>query len=252
MDGETIPEECYDLPEYTDEQIEDLLPPSPKRACLSPSTPRLSEQKIYTLKVKHDARWTKEDYVKICDMLFPDSEKLLVVLEKAVQNPHVHFHGYSPYEVSTFKKKTHKLTQMHYQQDPTHVGYSPGSRPVQGAGISASPLGFQYCTKELPNNNNPIYQIGFTDAELLDLHAKSQQYLQKLKFNIKEEIWKIPGQYLKADPQVVFERTMLMIGLKLREEKKSKTRYTRLDVIDGLLHHPDAPDDLVKYMMMLH
>jgi len=250
MDGEIIPEEAYDLPEYTDDQIEDLLPPSPKRARKSPVSPRLSVPKLYTLKVKYDSRWTKEDYVKITDDLFPDSEKLLVVLEKRVENPHVHFHGYSPYEETYFKKKTNKLKAMHYQNDRTHTGYAPGSRPVQGAGLVATELGFQYLCKEPPNAVAPLYQRGFTPEELMELHAKTQDLVKEPKFNTGDFITSL--ELPKGDPPAVYQQILMLVAEKLAQEHKDKTRYTRLDIQNGLLHHPQATPKMRGYILSLN
>lgn len=252
MDGETIPEECYDLPAFDPDEIDALLPPSPKRPCLSPATPRMPVQSLYTLKVTYDSRWTHEDYVKITDMLFPDSPKLLVVAEKMSTNAHVHMHGYSCYSLETFKKKCQKLKAMHYTMCPENTGYNPKSRPVSGASMVATETGFQYLCKEAPNPRNPLLQRGFSDAELLELHAKSQEFVKKLKFNTRDEIASIPDQYLKGNPKALFEKVMLNIGKKLREENKDRTRYTRQDVINGLLHHPAATDELIQYLMMLN
>jgi len=202
---------------------------------IEPTAPHLEH-----FKCKYDQKW---DYPAIANSMF-DGEKVLVVAEKLSSNAHVHFQGITSLAPRTFGDRMTDLAKTHFL-----TTLQPGSRPVKRVRKEVTVTGFQYQMKE---GNPPLYQRGFTEEELLELHKKSEDHVKKLKFNIKEEIWKIPGQYLKADPQVVFERTMLMIGLKLREEKKSKTRFTRLDVIDGLLHHPDAPDELVKHMMMLH
>lgn len=268
MDGTTIPEWAEDnscLPEFDPTLLDGISPePVAKRArtdTLSPVSDTSSSgrftttdtQTLYTLKVTYDSRWAAEDYLKICDALFADSPKVLVVAEKMRTNAHVHFHGYSYLASATFKKKAPAIIKpMHYMCTPGHPGHNPRSRPVQGMGCVATEVGFQYLCKEPPNAQAPLYQRGFTPEELMELHAKSQEHVKTLKFNVRDEIAAIPDQYFKGNPDALFKKVMLTMGKKLREEGKDRTRYTRQDVINGLLHHRAASDDLIQYLMLLN
>ena len=252
MDGETIPEWAHDLPPYDPSLLDDLEPPpTPKRARIEPESPVLRSESsgqfstaetqiLYNIKINLDPSWTKEDYIKIVDRVFTDSPKVLVVTEKmggGNRNPHAHLQGYSPYKQSTLVEYLRKIVKpMHFQMKPG-VAYAPKSRPISTA--VADEVGFQYCVKEAPNAVAPLYQRGFTPEELMELHEKSQAHVKKLKFNIREFI-----QTLKwpagSDSQAVYDNVLCRVGQKLYEEGKDITRYTKLDVKNGILHHPDC------------
>lgn len=267
MDGESIPEECYDLPPYTEDLLADIEPePSAKRArtdTLSPVSSTTGSgrfetgntQTLYTLKVSYDPSWVQEDYLKICESLFWDSPKILVVAEKLQVNAHVHFHGYSYYAEETFKKKAPALIKpMHYTQKVGTPAYNKKKRPVQGMGMVATELGFQYLVKEPPNAVAPLYQRGFTLEELMELHEKSQAYLKQLKFNIRDFItsMELPKGPKIKEPSDIYKHVLTEVMWKLREEGKDKTRYTRSDIQNGLLHHPQASRELCAYIGSLH
>lgn len=263
MDGESIPEECYDLPPYTEDLLADIEPePSAKRArtdSLSPVSSTTGSgrfetgntQTLYTLKVSYDPSWVYEDYVKICESLFTDSPKILVVAEKMHVNSHVHFHGYSYYADATFKKKAPALIKpLHYTQKVGTPAYNKKARPVQGMGCVATELGFQYLCKEPPNAVAPLYQRGFTPEELMELHAKSQEFVKELKFNTRDFITSL--ELPKGDPPAVYQQILMLVAEKLAQEHKDKTRYTRLDIQNGLLHHPQATPKMRGYILSLN
>lgn len=263
MDGESIPEECYDLPPYTEDLLADLEPePSAKRARTDTLSPVSSTsgsgrfetrdtQTLYTLKVSYDPSWVYEDYVKICESLFTDSPKILVVAEKMHVNSHVHFHGYSYYADATFKKKAPALIKpLHYTQKVGTPAYNKKARPVQGMGCVATELGFQYLCKEPPNAVAPLYQRGFTPEELMELHAKSQDFVKELKFNTRDFITSL--ELPKGDPPAVYQQILMLVAEKLAQEHKDKTRYTRLDIQNGLLHHPQATPKMRGYILSLN
>lgn len=268
MDGTTIPEWAEDnscLPEFDPTLLDGISPePVAKRArtdTLSPVSDTSSSgrftttdtQALYTLKVTYDSRWAAEDYLKICDALFADSPKVLVVAEKMRTNAHVHFHGYSYLAPATFKKKAPAIIKpMHYMCTPGHPGHNPRSRPVQGMGCVATEVGFQYLCKEPPNAQAPLYQRGFTPEELMELHAKSQEHVKTLKFNIREFILTLPMNYPGKTTNEVWQTILKQVGMKLREEGKDINRYTRQDVKNGMLHHPDCSPTLAGWLIGLN
>ena len=262
MDGETIPESAYDLPDFSEDLVNTIQPdinanPSGKRSRTDsePGTPTGPIQPtLQHFKVTFDSSWTQEDYIRICDHVFGDSPQVLVVAEKMKQNAHVHFQGYTRYSHETFKKRRTIAKDMHYTQKPG-VGARKGARPVTG-GDQDRPVnvtGFQYMCKEPPSDTNPVHSKGFTKEELLELHEKSNAYVEKLKFNTMDYIQEhITDELIKKmEPAILLSKTLLMVGLKMREDKKLKNRHTRLDVINALLHHPAAPERLVEYLMGL-
>lgn len=263
MDGETIPEECYDLPDFNpalftdpvDYEADQLLERLSKRQKV-PESPGVSSvssneknQELRHFKMKFDANFSHDDYVKISDVLFYESPKLLIVAEKMVQNPHVHWHGYSYYSEQTFKEKTRQLvTARHYTHNKDNPGYNPKQRPVSHASV-ASELGFQYLCKEQPV---PIINRGFTEEQLRELHARSQELLHKLKFNTKEFVQGLVIPARLKEPKEIWQWTLAEVGDELaKKEKDPSWRFVKNDVKSGLLKHPQATRNLRGFLMNL-
>jgi len=262
MDGETIPEAAYDLPDYSEELVNTItVDPNENssgkrsRTDSDPGSPTGQiPPTLQHFKVTFDSSWTQEDYLRICDHVFGDSPQVLVVAEKMKQNAHVHFQGYTRYSHETFKKRRTIAKDMHYTQKPG-IGARKGARPVTG-GDQDRPVnatGFQYMCKEPPSVTNPVYSRGFTPEQLAELHEKSNAYVENLKFNTFNYVTEnVTAERVKTmDPKTLLSKCLLMIAFKLRETKKMKSRHTRTDVINALLHHPDAPPPLLEYLMNL-
>lgn len=202
---------------------------------IEPTLPHLEH-----FKCKYDQTW---DYPAIANSLF-DGEQVLVQEEKVSTNHHVHFQGYTSLAPRTFGERMTELAATHYLKQK-----QPGSRPVKRARKGIDIVGFQYLMKE---GQKPLYQRGFTDEMLKELAESSKEHVKDLKFNIRDFVKtldvKIPGK----TPPEVYQSVIIQVGQKLYEEGKDITRYTRQDVKNGLLHHPDSTPALRGYLISLN
>lgn len=203
---------------------------------IEPTLPHLEH-----FKCKYDQTW---DYPAIANSLF-DGEQVLVQEEKVSTNHHVHFQGYTSLAPRTFGERMTELAATHYLKQK-----QPGSRPVKRARKGIDIVGFQYLMKE---GQKPLYQRGFTDEMLKELAESSKEHVRDLKFNIRDFITSMElPKGPKMDPPKIYQHVLCEVMWKLREEGKDRTRYTRLDIQNGLLHHPQASRELCGYIGSLH
>jgi hypothetical protein len=210
----------------------------------------LSVPKLYTLKVTFDPAWTTDDYVNYTNQLFPGSEKVLVVAEKLCTKAHVHFHGYSPYtEETMIQKVADVLTANHYTRKPG-PGYRPSSRPASGTKMVATEEGFRYLCKEPPTERGPLYQRGFTEEELIDLHEKSQEYVKNLKETLRDWVRDLPFKpEAFNNPAHLYAQAILRADVMyLKPRGKDPSRFTRLDVAKGLRLHKHCTNEFLLWL----
>jgi hypothetical protein len=77
--------------------------------------------------------------------------------------------------------------------------------------------GFQYLCKEPPNDVNPLFQRGFTQEELIELHEKSQEHVKKIKFNVRDFIAEYPmkPEYWSKKPEDILNIFAMDVAQKL-------------------------------------
>lgn len=218
-------------------------------ADLPPTEPRLVH-----FKCEHDPTW---DYTSISNTLFLPDQKILVVGEKWKSNPHVHFQGYTLDAPRTFANKLSELAKRHASRDPAHLNYrGPKTRPMSQGRGSVNVTGFQYMSKEPLSAHNPIYQKGFTQEELEELHAASNLHVEKVKFRVRDYLHEVltDAHFQKADAsdtpaKKLYAEALRLVAKKLREENKGTTMHTRRDIFNALILHPKCSDEMAAYLI---
>jgi len=226
---------------------------SPDVSCYSP-TPEPEEARAPQAHLEHfkahfDQNW---DYEKIAKRLFlPEPHKCLVMKEHAnLPNTHVHFQGYTDIAPGSFENKRKRLAKHHYSRKT-----DPKSRPISAVKRTCTTLGFQYMSKEL---KPPLYSHGFTEDELTELKEKSQGVVKALKFKISDFVRDLPAEQVRfmfapsACARTVTQKVAVLVHKFVGPgEFTYSSRYTRQDILKGLLQRKDVPEDLVGELMML-
>lgn len=217
---------------------------------------RSTEPRLVHFKCRHDPTW---DYRSIANSLFLPDQKVLVVGEKWNSNPHVHMQGYTYDAPRTFADKLHALAKTHCTRNPDHVNYvGPKARPMSQGRGTVNVTGFQYMSKEPLSAHNPIFQRGFTQEEIVALHASSEAHVEKIKFKIRDYLHEslTETDFNKAAASEkpcakLYGYALLLVAKKLREENKGTTLHTRRDIINALILHPLCPDQLAAGLIDL-
>lgn len=118
------------------------------------------------------------DWPQICSHLFGMNKCLVMVERKGGE--HGHIQGEEILPQTECDKYIRSLNGLHYLKK-----LDPNRRPVKRRKLEATEEGFQYMSKELPTSA-VVYKQGFTDADLEELYAKSNEYREELQCKLGE------------------------------------------------------------------
>jgi len=209
-----------------------------------PDQPELTKPTFYHFKIKYDPSW---DYPEICKTFFLEDYPYLAVLESTVNvEAHVHYQGTSLMAERTVKNKITALVKKHFLRK-----FGKGCRPSSMSCRKPDEVGFQYMAKQVTKGlENVLARNKFTDEEIMELKAKSDEYVKTLKFETKkfitelldEKAAKHPGQKLK-EPENCYNVLKKAVIKKLFEAGKAPNRYTDKDVLEAFFLHPAGTDE---------
>jgi len=233
--------------EIFDPRISDERPISPVAS--EPASERAIESHMEHFKCTYDQTW---DYSKIAQRFFLSDQPCLVMREHAnLPNTHVHFQGFTDIAHGSFQNKLKRLAAHHHSRK-----INPKSRPISMATRAPDAKGFQYMSKEL---NPPLYSHGFSEDELLELREKSKGYVKAIKTKLSDFIKSVPTEeFLKiyrvpgTNARILLQKTALLCYDSQKESGISySARYTKQDMIQGLLNRPDIPRQLAAELLCL-
>lgn len=198
-----------------------------------------TEMRLEHFKCTYDHTW---DHPAIAESLF-DGKRALVVLESLDTNAHTHFQGYTNLSESSFDKKLTALGATHFRKK-----LKPSCRPVLRHKRKCDELGFQYMCKELGDQRPPLYSKGFSDDDLHALWSASTALVDNLKEGL--------GDYLKI--QRILTRDPKQFNLELYKHArdyliandKKIGRHTKYNVLNAMMTHQDANDDIKLWAVM--
>lgn len=180
----------------------------------------------------YDPNWK---YDEICQMMF-DGNKCIAMQEKMGSNPHVHFQGYTQLSKIEFDEMIRQLATKHYTKKD-----HPNGRPVKRAKRSVDEVGFQYLSKE---GHGPLYSQGFSDAELAELKAKSDDYVEELKNGFYEYVH---GFEYDENPAECFNQIRLKgIDYYLETDRRPGPRFQK-DCLWAMIKHPKCSHAWKRY-----
>jgi len=191
-----------------------------------------TEMRLEHFKCSYDPAW---NYQAIAESIF-DGPRILVVAEKMDVNAHVHFQGYTNLSRDTFDKRLTALAATHYKRK-----HNPKCRPVLRHKRTCDERGFQYISKELDDQRDPLFSRGFSDEELHALWSASTALVDKLKTGL--------GDYLKSKPFKGLTPKDIHLNLArhaadyLKENDIKGGRHTKYNILNAMLTHPDATPD---------
>jgi len=180
------------------------------------------------------------NWAQIADGLF-DGDKVLVQYEKFnSSNPHCHLQGITTHAWRTFTNKTQAIAKIHQYCAPDPVtGLRPKKRPVKKQQqFKTTERGFQYLMKE---GHDPLYQRGFTPAELEALKLASEAHVHELKNGLQDFLH---TQTLgMRSPEQVWNLLQLAACDYYKETGTKLGRHHRFNLINAMITHPESTSD---------
>lgn len=165
--------------------------------------------------------------------------KLIVAAEHLKSNAHVHFHGESPHNEKDWAKVFKSFKDDH------PIKRIPGAsklRPTKEMKKPADEMGYQYLAKE----KHTLYTQGFTEEELVELRAASDEHVKHLKNGMKDHIH---GLKYAGTPAEVFLNILDDCGSFIVKEKVTTRPQLITDVYNIMTTHPDATEAWGKWTL---
>jgi len=156
--------------------------------------------------------------------------------EKMGSNPHVHFQGYTTLGKREYDEMISQLSATHYTKKD-----HPTGRPVKRAKRTVDETGFQYLSKE---GHAPLYSQGFTEAELAELKAKSDEHCEELKTGFYDYVHKF--EYSGSPEQVFDELRLKGVDYYLESDRRPGPRFQK-DCLWAMIKHPNCCDAWKKF-----
>lgn len=205
-----------------------------------PKRPRPRDgAEYFHLKITYDHTW---DWAKLCKQLCGAGDlEVLCVAEKLEQNAHVHIQGQTILSRNAFEAVRNEWRAKHWL---VNEDGGENRRPWKVCKHEINEKGYQYMSKE---GRPPLYQFGFTEDDLSEMKARSDEHVRALKTGLRDHISTL--SFNGSVQQVYRAIRKAAIAWYQKDEKwPSQPNRFKSDLLRAMMEHPAATPAWKEYV----
>lgn len=201
-----------------------------------PKRARDDKWRFHLVVSRYDDRWCDEEangksvWENFCNALCgSDTYDVLCVPEKLCNNAHVHIQGVTDRHQEEIRMIKKEYNKKHYL-----VKMGKMKNVMRQCTKEPDDKGYQYMSKE---GNPPLFSRGFTEDQLAELKAASDEYIEEIKYGMRDVIM---AKMYDNDPEKAYDAMLDDAIQWCLENDKQMQMGIKWRLLNIMLRHPQS------------